>query len=96
MVDRIAELIHCVVISVHRVAVVIDAVHAGLPDEIQMPKVSILFQQEETPLLDTVLGVLNAHLDALTVSRDVMAVVVGPGGLDAKRTLLQLESRASQ
>ena len=76
------------VVSVHRVAVVVNAVHTSLPDEIQMPEVSVLLQQEEAPLLDTVLSVLDAHLNALTVALDVVAVVVGPCGLDAKQLQL--------
>src|SRR5574344_1698289 len=52
------------------------------------------FQQEKTPVLNAVLQILNAHLDALTVALDIVAVVVGPGGLDAKQLQLLAQGLA--
>ena len=68
---------------VHRMSVVVYAIHPKFADKVQV-SVLLALQQKKTPVLNAVLQILNSHLDALAVALDVMAVVVGAGGLDAE------------
>ena len=78
MIVCIAGLIAAMVPRVHRMSVVVYAIHPKFADKVQVP-VLLALQEEKTPVLNAVLQILNAHLNALAVALDVVGVVVGPG-----------------
>ena len=78
MVVCIAGLIAAMVPSVHRMSVVVYAIHPKFADKVQV-SVLLALQEEKTPVLNAVLLIVNARLDSLAVALDGLAVVVSPG-----------------
>ena len=75
VVYGVPQLIHCVVVSVYWVPVLIHAVHSNFFQEIYMAVCFVIYQ-EEAPVLDHVLCVLDPDLDSFGASTYIMRIVI--------------------